>query len=144
MKRKLIPLLALLSLLSLLSLFGCSRTQIVAAKAMEEGLNHAHQVYVNTSDMTKQFILNDGAAKAALAAQAGDVAAAHAAIQEVFDNMQNLGYLNIQWERARALLRTPQEYIWSRRSIFSILHSDLKKAKKRADEKRSEELKSNK
>lgn len=130
----------LILMVSLLLCTGCSQTQLGAAQAMEDGLNHAHKVYVNTSDMTKQFILNSGAAQAAKAAAAGDVAAAHASIQFVFDSMQNLGYLNVQWERARALLRTPQEYIWARKHIFQILNSDLKEAKKRADDKRKAEL----
>jgi len=136
MKKKIIPFVALLLLVGT----GCSQTQLVASQAMEDGLNHAHKVYVNTSDMAKQLILNNGADKAAAAAQAGNIQEAHAAIQFVFDHMQNLGYLNIQWERARALLRTPQEYIWSRKHILQILHSDLEEAKSRADGKRSDEM----
>ena len=131
---------AILLLLITVSLGGCSQAQIVASQAMEDGLNHAHVVYVNTSDMTKQLILNSGAQKASDAAQAGDVVAAQAAVQYVFDHMQNLGYLNIQWERTRSLLRTPQEYIWSREHILAILHRDLVEAKDRADAKREAEM----
>ena len=127
-------------ILILISASGCSQSQLIAAQSMENGLNHAHVVYVNTSDMAKQLILNSGAYKAKKAAEDGNVEAAQASVQYVFDYMQNLSYLNIQWERSRALLRTPQEYIWSRRHILSIVHDDIQQIKKRMDAKQEAEL----
>lgn len=119
---------------------GCAPTQVIASKAMEEGLTHAHKVYVNTSDMTKQLILNYGSEQILKAAATDDEEAIKKAIQSMYDSMQDIGYLNIQWERTRSLLRTPQEYIWSQKHFLSILYKDLREAKKRADAKRDAEL----
>jgi len=119
---------------------GCAGTQPFAAQSMEAGLNHQHAVFNNVADKFAQTVLNYAAHRAAIAAENGDPEEAQKVIQDLFDEMDELGYLQIQWERGRSLLRTPQEFIWSKKSIFNILWSDWKKAEKRVVNQQAEDM----
>lgn len=126
--RKLILLLVLPFML-----MGCSATQPIAAKAMEEGLAQQDRVFNNTYNKLAQMILNQGSVMAENAVTDSNTNGAEEAVDLMFVEMKELAYLQVQWERGRALLRTPQEYIWSQRPFWQIMRDEWKAAEKEVD-----------
>jgi len=126
MTKKRLGFIALL-VLPLLML-GCQATQPIAAKAMDTGLRHQDKVFTNLADKHAQLVLNYGAEQAVDAVENSDTTAAQGAVKYVFDEMNELSWLKVQWERGRTLLRTPQEYIWSQKPFYWILWDEWKAA----------------
>jgi len=128
--------LGIVSLLILpLFLLGCEATQPLAASAMDAGLKHQHKVFTNLADKQAQIVLNYGAEKAATAASESDATKAQGAVKYVFDEMNDLAWLKVQWERGRALLRTPQEYIWGQKPFLKLMWEEWQEAEKQVDAK---------
>jgi len=134
MKKKILIPVMFMSFL----LVGCtSPTQRLAAKSLSEGVDQSHSVFYDMSRIARQKILNAGAIAAADAAAAGDTARAQAVVKDVFDQMNTIDWLHIQWERSRALIRIGQSYIWEQKGVLDILIKELRQSKANYEQKNS-------
>lgn len=106
---------------------GCSSTQPIAAAAMDAGLKHQDKVFVNMTDKYCQAVLNEGSERAKTDGPA--------AVKYTFDEMNDVAWLKVQWERGRTLLRTPQEYIWGQKPFFKIVMDEWKAAEQEVEAK---------
>ena len=114
-------------------LIGCtSPTQRFAERSLQLGVTQQHSVYYDMSRIARQEILNNGAAAVVVAADNQDATAAQAVVKDVFDKMGDVDKLNIQWERARALVRIGQQFVWSQQGILDIMKKEFDTASKRA------------
>ena len=112
---------------------GCTTpTQRIASQSLQRGVDQQHTVFYDMSRIARQELLNAGAAAAVIAAENQDATAAQAVVKEVFDKMNNIDWLHIQWERSRTLVRMGQQYIWSQQGVFDILKKEWEEAAKRA------------
>lgn len=125
-------------LVCVLFVSGCSPTQKIAAEAMQRGIDTEHTIVVDLSTLAKQSILNRFAAEAKLAAAAGDESAAQKVVERLVTEWDRIGWLEIQHERARSMVRIGQVYIWSQKGIFTIIKEEWDEAKKTADENKTE------
>lgn len=124
MYKKMVPICLIVFLI------GCTApTQPIASKSLSEGINQAHSVFYDMSRIARQEILNSGAADAAKYAKEGNAEQAQLVVKRVFDQMNNVDWLHIQWERSRALVRIGQEFIWGQKGILDIVVDDWEKAK---------------
>ncbi|KKM63990.1 hypothetical protein LCGC14_1505930 [marine sediment metagenome] len=117
----------------LMFVVGCTTpTQRIASQSLQRGVDQQHTVFYDMSRIARQELLNAGAAAAVIAAENQDATAAQAVVKEVFDKMNNIDWLHIQWERSRTLVRMGQQYIWSQQGVFDILKKEWEEAAKRA------------
>lgn len=122
-----------------LTMTGCTMpTQKIAAQSLEQGANHAHTVFYDMSRIARQSILDQGAASAVKAVQDQSTDGAQQAVKRVFDDMNKVDYLHVQWERARALIRVGQQYVWEQEGIVNVMIDEFEQAKKEVDAKPTE------
>lgn len=123
-----------LALASLVAFAGCTApTQRIAADAIQRGVNQEHSIVQDLSTMAKQSAVDTGVASARVAAASGNADGAQAAVEKVANDFEKVGWLQIQHERARNMIRFGQMYVWSQQGIFDLMVKDLKTAKQNAD-----------
>ncbi len=120
----------------LVVLIGCTTpTQYIAANSLERGVDQTANIVSDLSTMAKQYAVDMGVAEARLAATAGDADAAQVAVQKAVSQFDKIGWLQIQFERSRSLIRVGQRFVWSQKGVFDILISEYEEAKNRSDKK---------
>jgi hypothetical protein len=130
----------IMPLVALLLLSGCTMpTQKIAVQALDKGTKHSHTVFYDMSRIARQGVLDQGAVSAATAAENQDPQAAQAAVKKVFDDMNKIDFLHIQWERSRALIRLGQQYVWEQEGIVNILTDEFSTAKEKVENKDNSE-----
>lgn len=118
---------------------GCTLpSQRVADQEMSLGTRQADAVYRDMGRLARQSILDKAAADAAVAATAGSSEDARAVVQSLFDTMNHIAWLDVQWERARAVLRDAHGYIMEQQGILSLYAAEWKEAKKKMEKGESE------
>lgn len=123
-----VPVLALSMLIS------CTApTQRIASVAIQRGVEQEHNIINDLSVIAKQSAVDKGVAEARAAAIAGDADAAQSAVEKAVTQFDKIGWLQIQHERARSLIRFGQVYIWSQKGIFDLMVDEFKEAKNRAN-----------
>ena len=128
--------LATLVNVSALFIGGCtSPTQKVAIEAMRRGLTTTDQIHEKLADMAWQNALNGSWTELEAAIDSDDKAAAAAALEKFSDIASDVRFLDIQYERARAMLRVPLQYIYEQQGIVDLWWEDIKKSKARSDAK---------
>lgn len=122
--------------LSLLPCFmGCTApSQRVAADALQRGVDQEHSIVSDLSTIAKQSAVDNGVAEARTAAANGNADAAQAAVEKAVSQFDKIGWLQIQHERARSMIRVAQTYIWSQKGIFDIMVKEFEEAKNRAEQ----------
>lgn len=113
-------------------------TQRIATQALDKGTKHAHTVFYDMSKIARQKVLNEAAASAKTAVRNGSEQEAEVAIKTLFDDMQTIDFLHVQWERARVLLRVGQQYVAEQEGVLDILSKELDEAKKEIEAKPAE------
>lgn len=114
---------------------GCtSPTQKLAAVAMDRGMNHIADIEHDMSTLAKQQTLDLGVAEVKAAASASDPVAAEAALTKSFNTLNKIGWLQIEFEKAKSYIRLSQIYISSQQGVLDLLYRDFQKAKAAADE----------
>jgi len=130
----------LIAIFMIVPLLGCTTpSQPIASKALSEGINQAHSVFYDMSRIARQEVLNAGAEAVAQAAEAQDPVAAQMVLKSVFDKMNKIDWLHVQWERSRAFVRIGQSFVWGQKGLFDILIKEWDKAKENYDKKKAEE-----
>jgi hypothetical protein len=127
---------ALITVACVLALFavGCtSPTQKIAAVSTERGMEHINNIVDDLSTQAKQYALDAGVAAVKQAVANQDEAAAVAAVEGSFNECNKIGWLQIEYEKAKSYLRLSQMYIWSQQGIFDVMYKGFEKAKAAAD-----------
>lgn len=113
---------------------GCtSPSQKLAAVSMDRGMNHIADIEYDMSTLAKQQTLDLGVAQVRAAAQAGDEEGAEAALTQSFNTLNKIGWLQVEFEKAKSHMRLSQIYISSQQGVLDLLYKDFKKAKAAAD-----------
>jgi len=115
---------------------GCTApTQPIAAESLRIGIQQEHTVVTDLANIAKQSAVDQGVAKARAAAEQSNPDSAQSAVEEAVTQFDKVGWLLIQHERARSMLRFGQMYVWSQKGVFDIIVDDFKEAKQRSDSK---------
>jgi len=124
----LIPILVVLA--------GCTApTQPLAAQSLQVGADQEHSIVYDLATMARQSATNVGVAEAQAAALASDPELAKKAVEKAVSEFDKVLYLLVQHERARALIRVGQRFVWEQKGVVNIMIDEFKEAKKRSDEK---------
>lgn len=117
-------------------MLGCtSPTQPIAERALDAGTKQEHTIISDLAAIAKQSAVDKGVADAIAAVKNQDVDAAKTAVENAVTQFDKIGWLQIQHERARALLRMGQTFVWSQEGIFDIMIGEFQESKKRSDNK---------
>lgn len=113
------------------SIVGCtSPTQPIAAQSLKVGLEQEEKIHNNYRNMSTQFIVDAQVAKAQAAAVKGDVVKAQQVVEETVNNLDVIRYLDVQHERAKALFRIAQGYIWEQQGVLNVMKNEWDAAAK--------------
>ena len=121
-------------IISLSLLVGCTApTQPIADQAMSVGIAQAHSIVMDLIRLQMQRIGDSAIQSVRGAASSQDPDAAQAIVVSVMTDVQKVQYLQQQHERARALMRIGQQYIWEQKGIVNILIDEFQEAKEKVD-----------
>lgn len=121
----------------LIAMAGCTMpTQRIAADSLQRGIAHENSIVYDLSNIAKQAATDKGVAAAKAAAIQGSVTGAQSAVETALSEFEQVCWLQIQHERARALMRVGQRYIWSQEGIVDVLLKEFDEAKANAKTQR--------
>lgn len=124
----------ILTFAGLVALAGCTDpTQPIASEAISRGVAGDDRVVEDLSTIAKQYAVDKGVASARAVAASGKGDEAQGAVESTANAFETVGWLQIQHERNRALIRVGQTYVYSQKGIANILVDEAKQAKKNAD-----------
>ena len=124
----------------LMSIFLClgactPPSQRIASDSLQRGISHGHSIITDLANMAKQSTVNQGVAEARAAVLTANEQAAQDAVQNTVSQWDKISWLQIQWERARGLMRVGQQFVWTQKGIFNLIVDEFKEAKARRDAK---------
>lgn len=124
-------ILMLSCLLMLSSFSACSSpTQVIAEDATKRGVKQETTIVNDLALMAGQSSLDEAKDDINEAVNEKDSPKAQAALLKHTQNMETIWFLKVQHERALALIRIGQRYIWEQKGWFNILMDEWDQAKK--------------
>ena len=122
-----------------LILIGCSTpTQRVAANAMTVGLRQQRSIVNDLVNIAKQGAVDKAIADAVKSVRDGNENAAQLSIETLANQFQKISWLEVQHERAVAVLRLAQQYIWQQQGVLDIYSREFQAAKEAVDNAKSD------
>jgi hypothetical protein len=122
--------------ISIFSLFviGCtSPSQKLAAVALDRGMGHMSTIEYDLVTLAKQQVLDLSAIEIKNAIVDQDEVGALAALEKSFNTLNKIGWLQIEFEKAKSYVRLSGMYISSQQGVLDLLYKDFQKAKAAAD-----------
>lgn len=126
MKRRTSIITAILVLPVMLPMLsGCGQFRNATIASMELASRTNRTVVADLSTIGKQQALNNAAAKIETAQ---DTPARQKVLEEMANTWEQIGWLQIQHERAESLNRMAKIYVWSRESWLSLFIREIQEA----------------
>lgn len=112
---------------------GCTTpSQKIASVSLERGMDQIADIKDDLSTLAKQQTLDLGVAKVRSAAAAGDKDLAESVLTESFNTLNRIGWLEIEFEKAKSYFRIGQIYIASQKGAMDLLYEDVKQVQEDA------------
>lgn len=110
---------------------GCTApTQPIAQESFRLGIQQEHTIISDLSLISKQYAVDKAVADARAAAAKNDLDAVQMAVEKLASDFETVSWLQIQHERARAVMRVAQQYIWEQKGIFDVMKKEIEQASK--------------
>jgi len=101
---------------------SCSApTQPIAAQAMSIAIAQEQRIVTDLSNIAKQKTVDCAVSQVRDAVGDQDPDAAQKAVEKAVSEFDKIGWLLIQHERTKSVLRISQQFVWGQKGIIDIL-----------------------